>query len=197
MEKLNKKPLLVPYNLQLFAEDNGNNGNDGDNGAGNNGGQEPPKQKYSDSEYEKLKAAFDKEVSEKAALKKQLQSKQTDEEKAAEEKANRDTEFQNLQKELKTLKTKAALLKGFEEKDADTLTKCIVEGNSDKLIETILKLKEDLTTSITEKAKKEFMQSAHIPGAAGKTEDSIGKKLAMSFKKEKPSNTAWGQFDNK
>ena len=130
MEKTNKKPLLVPYNLQLFAEDNGNNGNDGDNGSGNNGGQEPPKQKYSDSEYEKLKAAFDKEVSEKAALKKQLQSKQTDEEKAAEEKANRDTEFQNLQKELKTLKTKAALLKGFEEKDADTLTKCIVEPHS-------------------------------------------------------------------
>ena len=198
MEKLNNKPLLVPLQLQLFAEDNGNNGNNGDNGAGNNGGQEPPKQKYSDEEYLKLEQAFDNSASEIANLKKQIKAKQTDEEQKAQAQAEKEAEIENMRKELTSIKTKAQLMKVFDEKDADTLTQCIVDNDTTKLLENLVNIYNANITKVKDQAKQEFLQSAHIPGSStGNEENSLGKQMANSFKKEKPKTKVWGQFENK
>ena len=159
---------------------------------------QPPVSKYSDQDYLKLKALFDKEASEKASLKKQLQAKQSDEEKKAEEEANKQTEFENMRKELATLKTKAKLSKAFNEEETETLSQCIVEGDLDKLTEAVVKIRTESVKRIKDEALKEFRQSSHIPGSSdGGESNSFGKQMANSFKKEDNSSKKnWGQFKN-
>lgn len=157
MEKLQK----FKFNLQLFAEDGGEPN------------QEPPKQKYSDEEYEKLKASFDKSASELADLKKQLKTKMTDEEKKAEEEKARQVEFEKMQKELSTMKVKTKLAGAFEEAEIEELSNLIIEGNVEKLVEKLVASRTAYKTKIYEEAKKEFQHSAKVPGGGNSGNDEV------------------------
>lgn len=193
-----KKLRKLPFDLQLFAEGEGNPNPQAETGTpqGEPSGTPQPKT-YSEEEYKKIKQAFDNSASELANLKKQLKAKQTDEEKQAQAQAEKETEFENMRKELTSIKTKSQLLKVFEEKDADTLTQCIVDNDTTKLLENLVSIITANVAKIKEEAKKEFMQSAHIPGSsAGSDDNSFGKQMALAAKKQQPKAKAWGQFKN-
>ena len=134
-------------NLQMFADDG--TGESGNGSQNNDGGQTPPKQKYSDEEYIKLKQAFDNSASEIANLKKQIKAKQTDEEQKAQAQAEKEAEIENMRKELTSIKTKAQLMKVFDEKDADTLTQCIVDNDTTKLLENFMQIGESIQLNLS------------------------------------------------
>ena len=163
-----KKSLLKHYsiNLQMFAESEGEQGQKQDPNS-----QIPPKQKYSDEDYEKLKANFDKTSSEIAELKKQLKSKQSDEEKKAEEEKVKQEEFISMQNELKTLKLQKKLTGAFEEAEVNDLSSLLIEGDIDKLADKLVALRNAFKTKIYEEAKKEFQKSATLPGGSGDDKD--------------------------
>lgn len=154
MNKFNFKK----YDLQLFAEP-------GEGGSSEE--QTPPKQKYSDEEYEKLKAMFDKEVSEKASLKKQLKDKQTEEEKKQTEEAEKKAQVEQMQKELSTLKIERKLASDFDEEEIKELGGLITSGDTDKLVDALVKIRQAYKKKVLEEAKAEFSKSADLPGGGG------------------------------
>lgn len=174
MLKDNKQKF--PLNIQLFAEDNGDGGNNDGNGANNNGANNdptPPKNKYSDEEYIKLKAQFDKLASEQADLKKQLKSKQTDEEKKAEEEANRQKEMEDLKKEVSTYKIKSVLAENFDQTEVEKIVEAINGNDVDKLVNVLKDIRKEFKEKVYADAKKEFSQSARIPGGNGNNNNDI------------------------
>ena len=165
MLQAKKKGLLFDLDIQLFAEPNptepGNEPND-DN---------PPKQKYSDEDYLKLKANFDKTSSEIAELKKQIKSKQTDEEKKAEEEATRQKEMDDLKKEVATYKIKNALSESFEKEEIEKISKAIIDGDVESLVKNLVDLRKAYKDKIYAEAKEEFSKSAKIPGGNGDSDE--------------------------
>ena len=160
-----KKGLLFPLDIQLFAEgdgDGGNGGNPNPNPNPNNN-----KQKYSDEEYLKLKANFDKTSSEIAELKKQLKSKQTDDEKKAEEEQNRQKEMDDLRKEVASYKIKNSLQDGFEKEEVEKISKAIIDGDMDSLVKNLVDIRKAYKDKIYAQAKEEFSKSSKIPGGNG------------------------------
>ena len=164
-----KKGLLFPLDIQLFAE------GDGDGGKGGNPNPNPNpdnnKQKYSDEEYLKLKANFDKTSSEIAELKKQLKSKQTDDEKKAEEEQNRLKEMDELKKQVTTYKIEKSLLENFAKEEVEKISKPLIEGNIDDLIKTLNDIRKAYKEKIYAEAKEEFSKSAKIPGGKAGEDD--------------------------
>lgn len=194
---MEKKHLLFPLRLQLFA--------DGDGGATDGGegkkGEETPKQKYTDEEYEKLKSQFDKTSSEIASLKKQLKDKQTEEEKKASAEKEKAEEIENIKKELLTYKIKSKLASVFDEKEIEELTAKIVAGDIEALTDAIFTIRTNYKTKVYDEAKKEFNQSSTLPGGTGggSGEKSLGEKMAEESKIKRTKNSPskkWGQFDN-
>lgn len=182
-----KNSLLKHYsiNLQMFAE------GDPDPKPGQEPNpQDPPKQnKYSDEEYEKLKANFDKTSSEIAELKKQLKSKQSDEEKKAEEEKAKQEEFVSMQNELKTLKLQKKLTGAFEEAEVNDLSALLIEGDVDKLADKLVAMRNAFKTKIYEEAKKEFQKSATLPGGSGGGEETPAVIKDLLAQKQKGGKT--------
>ncbi len=173
MQQEKRKGPLVPYNLQLFADPNGDPDNGSDNGGANGGNNNnPPKtNKHSDEDYDKLKASHDKISSEIAELKKQLRSKQTDEEKKAEEEKIKNQEIEAMKKDLATYKIKAELGDTFEGDEIEKLTKVLVEGNQEEIVKTLKEIVKAKKDKIYADAKKEFSQSSSLPGGNGGKDD--------------------------
>lgn len=164
---MNKKFNFKKLDLQLFAEPNEENGNGG-------GEPNPKTPKYSDSDYEKLKGeydklkgSFDKTSSEIADLKKQIKAKQTDDEKKAEEEQERLAESERVKKELATLKIERKLASDFTEEEINELSPLVVSNDTEKLVECIVKLRQEFKKKVYDEAKAEFSKSAHLPGGSG------------------------------
>lgn len=162
MQHATKKSMLFDLDIQLFAEPNPTPSEEPAK-------DENPKdkQKYSDEDYLKLKANFDKTSSEIAELKKQLKSKQTDDEKKAEEEQNRQKEMDDLRKEVASYKIKSSLQDGFEKEEVDKLLKSIIEGDTDSLVKNLVEIRKAYKEKIYAQAKEEFSKSAKIPGGNG------------------------------
>ena len=176
-----KKTDFLKLNLQLFAE--------GEPGADDKGGgQEPPKNKYSDEDYEKLKALFDKEVSEKANLKKQLKDKQTEDERKAEDEKEKNAETERMKQELATLKIERKLVQNFTEDEIKVLSPLIISGDTDKLVEQLVKLREDYKKRVLDEAKKEFSKSADLPGGSG-DDDNVPSEVQSYIDKKKKTSS--------
>ncbi len=172
------KKMLFPLNIQLFAD------GDGDDGKGGTD-QNPPKQKYSDEEYEKLKASFDKASSELAEAKKQLKGKQTEDEKKAEEEANRQKEVDNLKREVATYKIKNSLQECFEKEEVEKISKAILDGDMDSLIKNLVDIRKAYKDKIYAQAKDEFSKSARIPGGNGSSSDNNDNPTVQEYLKGK------------
>lgn len=183
------KKWLFPLNIQLFADGEGDNGNGGTD-------QNPPKQKYSDEEYLKLKASFDKASTEVADLKKQLKSKQTDEEKKAEEEATRQKEVDDLKREVATYKIQNSLQEGFEKEEVEKISKAILDGDTDSLVKTLVESRKAYKEKIYTQAKEEFSRSAKIPGGNGGTDDDSNPDVQayLDSKKGKTNRNAKDYF---
>ena len=184
MQQKTKKGLLFPLNIQLFAEQ-GNEGNPNPN-------PEPaPKndKKYSDEDYLKLKASFDKASSDLAEMKKQLKSKQTDDEKKAEEEATRQKEVDDLKKEVATYKIKNSLQECFEKEEVEKISKSIIDGDVDSLVKNLVDLRKAYKEKIYTQAKEEFSKSAKIPGGNGGGDDTNADVEAYLKTRQKKSQT--------
>lgn len=189
MQQATKK-LLFPLNIQLFADEG-----EGDNGKGGTD-QNPPKQKYSDEEYLKLKASFDKTSTEIADLKKQLKSKQTDEEKKAEEEATRQKEVDNLKREVATYKIQNTLQESFEKEEVEKISKAILDGDTDSLVKTLVESRKAYKEKIYAEAKEEFSKSAKIPGGNGGGDEDVSEDVQkyLNSKKSKKQASAKDYF---
>ena len=175
---------LFPLNIQLFAE-----GGEGDNGQGGTD-ENPPKQKYSDEDYLKLKASFDKTSTEIAELKKQLKNKQTDEEKKAEEEATRQKEVDDLKREVATYKIQNSLQEGFEKEEVEKISKAILDGDVDSLVKTLVDSRKAYKEKIYAEAKEEFSKSAKIPGGNGDSGDDNDNAVVQAYLKGKQKKSS-------
>lgn len=117
---LNKNRFVLD-NLQLFADDGGDDGAEGD----------PQEETVS-------KALFDKKTKELAELKRQLKAKQTDEEKALEIQKEKDAELE----ELKTFRQRSILensllTNGIDKEEVKGLANVILSGDVEKIGKSI------------------------------------------------------------
>lgn len=176
---------FLRLDIQMFAEPNPS----GDEG-GNGGTPDPKTPKYSDEDYDKLKASFDKTSSELADLKKQLKSKMSDEEKKAEEDKLKNEELENTKKELATLKIKSELADTFEKEEVEKITTAISNGNMDDLVKTLKECRTAYKEKVYLQAKEEFSRSAQLPGGNGGDDDSLPNNVQgyIDRKKKKPED---------
>lgn len=184
---------MLPLNIQMFA--------DGDSGS--DGGTETPKT-YSEEEYNKMKAAFDKASSELAEAKKKEKAKMSEEEKKKAELEEKNKEFENMKKELKQMKLSKSLSKVFTEaEECEGIVNAFIEDDLDKAIELIVKSQDNFKKKVEEEAKKKFSSSATIPGATGNGNDGSGdtSKIAELAKKKstkvEDKGDAWEKFKNR
>lgn len=198
-----EKKLLLPLNIQLFAD-----GGDGGNGDGGNGGNPPAPKTYSEEEYKKLqdeyakmKASFDKASSDLADEKKKAKAKMSDDEKKKLEDDEKDKKFKEMETELNKLKLKTSISKSFEESEVDGIVEAIISNDVSKLSELIVKSHEDFKKKTMEEAKKEFSKSSKIPGGDGGNDgdDEETKKISelakqQSAKKATTENKAWDNY---
>lgn len=193
MEKQNKTRGLLPLNIQLFAESGEGGGDPNPNPNPN-----PQPKTYTEEEYNKLKASFDKTASEIAELKKQLKAKQTDDEKKAEEEAEKEKQYNELVKQNKEMKIANKLATaGYSEKDIQALSKPILEGDVDALCTVLSDLIKTKTEEITKAAQDQFNKSSKIPGGKGNSSDDDIPDEVQAYidaKKNSQKNTARERF---
>ena len=194
MQLAKKKGLFLDLDIQLFGDDpNPSNDPEPTNGTNPNEKQ----QKYSDEDYLKLKASFDKTSSEMAELKKLLKGKQTEDEKKAEEEASRQKEVDDLKKEVATYKIQSALQESFEKEEIDKISKSILDGDADTLVKVLVDSRKAYKTKIYAEAKEEFSRSAKIPGGNGGDEIPTDIQEYINGKKSKGKNAKDYFFGNK
>ena len=179
---------LFDLDIQLFAEPSPNPNGNGNGDGGNPNPDNTPKQKYSDEEYLKLKASFDKTSSEIAELKKQLKGKQTDDEKKAQEEAEKQQEMDNLKKEVATYKIKNSLQESFEKDEVEKITKAIIDGDIDSLVKNLNEIRKAYKEKIYKEAKEEFSKSSKIPGGNGSDDADADVQAYIDRKKAKQSD---------
>ena len=198
-----EKKLLLPLNIQLFA--------DGDGGNGGDGGNPPAPKTYSEEDYKKLqdelgkmKASFDKASSDLADEKKKNKAKMSEDEKKKLEDEEKDRKFKEMETELNKLKLKNSLSKTFEESEIEGIVEAIVSNDTAKLAELITKSHEEFKKKTMEEAKKEFSKSSNIPGGSGdgKDDDEETKKITelakqQSAKKATTENKAWDNYKSR
>lgn len=182
MLKINKQKY--PLKIQLFGEDKGENGGDGAEKTPEQ--DNAPKNKYSDEDYLKLKSHYDKLASEQAELKKQIKNKMSEEEIKAEEDKVKAQELENMKKELATYKIKSALSTVFDEEETEKISKVLMNGTHDEIAKLLVESRKNYKEKIYAEAKKEFSQSAKIPG--GNSDDAIPSDVQSIIDKKKKSS---------
>ena len=194
------KKMLLPLNIQLFAEEGGDNGGD------------PAPKTYSEEEYKKIqdefakmKASFDKASSELAEEKKKNKAKLSEEEKKKADDEEKQRQFEEMSTKLKKFELKASLSKTFDETEIDDIVDSIISNDINKLCELINKSKENYQKKVTEEAKKQFSKTAKVPGGNGGQDDETDEntKLIQNLAKSQSSantekkNTAWDNYKAK
>lgn len=154
MEFCKAQKCLLPLNIQLFAE-----------GDGNDGGT--TQKTYSEEEYNKLKASFDKTSSELAEAKKQAKAKMSEDEKKAQEQEEVNKKLAEYESKFEDYALKEELLKGnvFTSEEIEN----IIKQKADKptLLKTIMTLFNSKIENIKKEAVAEFMKSSDVGGSNG------------------------------
>ncbi len=184
-----RKNLWLPLNIQLFADEGGE------------GGAETPKT-YSEEEFNKMKAAFDKASSELAEAKKKAKDKLSEDEKKRLESEEKDKEFESMKKELKKMKISKSLSKVFtDSEECEGIANAFIEDDIEKVIDLISKSQENFRKQVETEAKSKFSKSAKIPGAADDDSGSEKSKIAELAKKKstkvESKTDAWDKFKNR
>ena len=185
MRENERKKFLVPLNIQMFAD-------------GDEGGDGNPKT-YSEEEYNKMKAAFDKASSELAEAKKKEKAKMSEEEKKKAESEEKDKEFESVKKELKQMKLSKSLSKVFTEaEECEAIAQALIDDDTDKVVELISKSQENFRKKVEEEAKSKFSKSAKVPGAADSDDGGENSKFAELAKKKstkvEANDDKWNKF---
>lgn len=170
MNFLKANKTQIPFKLQFFGE-----------------GEPTPEpnpnlKTYSQEEYEKLKASFDKTSSELASLKKQVQQKMTDEEKKAEEDKALREKVANYESQLENLTLEKSLTKNnlFSSEEAQNILKS--KDNKSEMLESIMTLVSAKIEQAKKNAIAEFMQSSNVTGGI-KTQNSADDEIIAMAKR--------------
>lgn len=195
--KVEKKNLLLPLNIQLFADE----GNDGGAGQGETKTYSEGDYKKIQDEYAKMKAAFDKASSELAEEKKKTKAKMSEDEKKKADDDERQRQFEEMANKVKKFELKASLSKTFEENEIDGIVEAIVEGDTNKLAELISKSQETYKKKVSDEAKKEFSKSSTVPSGNADEDDENAKRLKelaeKQSKRDSAKNDAWNNYKNR
>lgn len=170
MNFLKANKTQIPFKLQFFGE-------------GELTPEPNPNLKtYSQEEYEKLKASFDKTSSELASLKKQVQQKMTDEEKKAEEDKALREKVANYESQLENLTLEKSLTKNnlFSSEEAQNILKS--KDNKSEMLESIMTLVSAKIEQAKKNAIAEFMQSSNVTGGI-KTQNSADDEIIAMAKR--------------
>lgn len=179
MKKENK---FIPFNLQLFAEDGEGDGTD-------NGGNEKTLKTYSEEEYLKLKASFDKASSELAEAKKRERAKLTDEEKKAKEQEEVNQKLADYESKFEDYALKEELLK-CNLFNNDEITSIVKEKNDKpKLLAKIVELFNSKIDNIKKEAVDNFMKSSDVGGTKGGNEKTTDKDVQSYIDSKKNDRT--------
>lgn len=173
MNFLKANKTQIPFKLQFFGEG------------------EPPQEPnpnlktYSQEEYEKLKASFDKTSSELASLKKQIQQKMTDEEKKAEEDKALREKVANYESQLENLTLEKSLTKNnlFSSEEAQNILKS--KDNKSEMLESIMTLVSAKIEQAKKNAIAEFMQSSNVTGGIKTPNSADDEIIAMAKRASK------------
>lgn len=155
-----KKRTLIPLNIQLFGDDDGNGGTN-DN---------PPKT-YTQEEMDKLiaerdkyKKANDDLSKENADYKRKAKDKLSEEEKLAQEQKEKDTALANAQKELLSIKmSKEFMVAGFDEKSINEILESFNKGDSVEFAKFLSKQILTLVENVRKQEKENFQKSSVVP----------------------------------
>ena len=184
MKELKK---LFPLNLQLFADDGGN-----DNG-GN--GSETPKT-YTQEEFDKLiaerdkyKKANDNLSKENADYKRKAKDKLSEEEKIAEEQKAKEEELANAKKELLSIKmSKEFMGVGFDEKTINNILESFNSGDGVEFARALSKHINNLIENVRKEEKTKFQQSSTTPPANGNTKSGLDPIVEKYIKQKNDTN---------
>lgn len=173
MNFLKANKTQIPFKLQFFGE-----------------GEPTPEpnpnlKTYSQEEYEKLKASFDKTSSELASLKKQVQQKMTDEEKKAEEDKALREKVANYESQLENLTLEKSLTKNnlFSSEEAQNILKS--KDNKSEMLESIMTLVSAKIEQAKKNAIAEFMQSSNVTGGIKTPNSADDEIIAMAKRASK------------
>lgn len=154
---------FIPLNIQLFAENDPNN----DNGGNGGGTDDTPPKTYSEQEYLKLKASFDKASSELAEAKKQAKAKMSEDEKKAQEQDEINKKLADYESKFEDYALKEELMKGnvFTSEEIES----IIKEKNDKptLLKTMVSFFNKKVEDIKKQAVADFMKSSDVGGGSG------------------------------
>lgn len=191
-----RKNLLLPLNIQLFAEREN----------GNEGGEDNSQPSVADlqaqiealkNENAKNKSALDKTNAENKKYKDAERARLSDEEKnkiAQEEQAQK---YAEMEKRLRKSELTSALAGSFSSEHTSKIVEAIIEGKDDN---ALAKLLCDIRKSIVEETEKSVKESirknTYTPSGNGgsDSDESIG--LVLAKKKGGSKNKAMEYFDN-
>lgn len=170
MNFLKANKTQIPFKLQFFGE-------------GELTPEPNPNLKtYSQEEYAKLKASFDKTSSELASLKKQIM---TDEEKKAEEDKALREKVANYESQLENLTLEKSLTKNnlFSSEEAQNILKS--KDNKSEMLESIMTLVSAKIEQAKKNAIAEFMQSSNVTGGIKTPNSADDEIIAMAKRASK------------
>lgn len=193
---INNKRIPLPMNIQFFAEGGeGSNGGSEEGEEGGEGGSDDlstdamlkriaeleTQAKKRESEYQKLKAANDKNSSNAAEYKRQLIARMSAQEQAEEAEkeaaAEREKKYKDMEKKIATMEAKDAFI-GLK-MDSDLASKAAeakVSGNEEELF----KLLKDHIDAIEKNAYEKFLKER---GEVGAGKESGAEDKAATFAK--------------
>lgn len=181
-----KAQKLIPLNIQLFAENETNNDNNGNGGSTNDN---QPKT-YSEQEYLKLKASFDKTASELAEAKKQAKAKMSEDEKKAQEQDEINKKLADYESKFEDYALKDELMKGnvFTSEEIEN----IIKEKNDKptLLKTMVSLFNKKVEDIKKEAIAEFMKSSDVSGGFGGNNNTTDKDVQSYINSKKNDRTS-------
>ena len=179
-----KESKFIPFNLQLFAENDGQ------------GGSETPKT-YSQEEFDKLVAERDKykkandDLSkENADYKRKAKDKLSEEEKLAQAQKEKDEALANAQKELLSIKmSKEFMVAGFDEATTNNIIESFNKNDSVEFAKTLSEEIKTLVENARKQEKENFQKSSTLPPNGSFKQQSGLDPVVERYIKSKNTNT--------
>lgn len=180
---MEKKTLLnhFPLNIQLFADNGGE-----PNGGNGEGGGTPPIT-YTQEEYDKLKASFDKTSSELAKYKKEAKDKLSEEEKAKKLQEEKDQRLAELELRVLTGDMSSELLPLFGKDSTSKIIEAYKKGNMVELCKVITAEANNVILSKESEWKAKFQQGTPTPPAGKGIDDGISASVKNYVSKRNQS----------
>lgn len=156
-----KGNMLLPLNIQLFADEVDNNGNSTESNPNDSSKDSYSKEEYENlqKELQKLKNSNSKLSSEIAQKKKEERERLSKEEQEQLNKEEKDQKYAEMEKELNSIKMQSELSKsGLDDKSISSLIEVLTEGDN---VEICKKITSIVNAQVEKKVKEMELQNQH------------------------------------